>query len=86
MLYTDQLKKSQQEPFKAKLKSIPGMNLTQADLERLSAEDFDKAEELAEKIKQGFNELIKALPEDKYAKARVYIKNLSKEVTTFFDF
>lgn len=62
------------------------MNLTQADLERLSAEDFDKAEELAEKIKQGLNELINALPEDKYAKARVYIKNLSKEVTTFFDF
>jgi hypothetical protein len=27
-----------------------------------------------------------ALPEDKYPKARAYIKNLSKEVTTFFDF
>ncbi len=32
VLYADQLKKTQQEPFKAKLKSIPGMNLKQADL------------------------------------------------------
>ncbi len=86
VLYADQLKKAQQEPFKTKLKSIPGMNLKQADLERLSVEDFEKVEQLAEKTKQGFTELIEALPEDKYPKARAYIKNLSKEVTTFFDF
>ncbi|MEE8403443.1 MAG: hypothetical protein V3R93_06790, partial [Candidatus Hydrothermarchaeaceae archaeon] len=65
VLYADQLKKTQQEPFKTMLKSIPGMNLTQADLEWLSAEDFEKVEELAEKTKQGFTELIEALPEDK---------------------
>jgi len=86
ILYADQLKKTQQEPLKAKLKSIPGMSLTQAGLERLSPEDFLKVEKLAEKTKQGFEELIEALPEDKYPKARAYIKNLSKDVTTFFDF
>ncbi len=86
VLYADHLKKPQQEPFKTKLKSIPGMNLKQADLERLSAEDFETVEQLAEKTKQGFTELIEALSEDKYPKARAYIKNLSKEVTTFFDF
>ncbi len=43
-------------------------------------------EQLSEKTKQGFTELIEALPEDKYPKARAYTKNLSKEVTTFFDF
>jgi len=86
LLYADRLKKAQQEPFKAKLKSIPGMNLKQADLERLRVEDFQKVEQLAEQTKQGFTELIEALSEDKYPKARAYIKNLSKEVTTFFDF
>ena len=30
VLYADQLKKAEQEPLKAKLKSIPTMNLTQA--------------------------------------------------------
>lgn len=44
MLYADHLKKLQQEPFKAKLKSIPGVDLTQADLERLSVEDFEKVD------------------------------------------
>ena len=86
VLYRDHLKKPQQESFKEKLKSIPGMNLKQADLERLRAEDFEKVEQLADKTKQGFTELIEALSEDKYPNARMYIKNLSKEVTIFFDF
>ena len=86
VLYADQLKKAEQEPLKAKLKSIPTMNLTQAGLELLSPDDFPKVEELAEKTKQGFEELIEALPEDKYPRARAYIKNLAKDVTTFFDF
>ena len=43
-------------------------------------------ERLAEKTKQGFGELIEALPKDKYPKARAYIENLAKDATTFFDF
>jgi len=86
VLYADRLKKAEQEPLKAKLKSIPTMNLTQAGLERLGADDFPKVEQLAEKTRQGFEQLIEALPEDKYPRARVYIKNLARDVTTFFDF
>ena len=32
-----------------------------------------------------FKELLEALPEDKYPRARAYIDNLSRNVTTFFD-
>jgi hypothetical protein len=86
ILYGDQLKKTQQEPLKAKLRSIPAMNLTQGGLELLNPDDFLKVEKLAEKTRQGFEELIEALPEDKYPRARAYIENLSRDVTTFFDF
>lgn len=85
ILYADKLKKAQQEPLKDKLKSIPAMNLTRSDLERLTPEDLPKVQRLAEKTEQGFKELIDALPEEKYPAARTYIENLSKNVTTFFD-
>ncbi|MCK5007472.1 MAG: hypothetical protein KAR73_08795 [Spirochaetales bacterium] len=62
------------------------MNLTQAGLERLGPDDFPKVEQLAEKTKQGFEQLLEALPEEKYPRARAYIKNLAKDVTTFFEF
>ena len=85
ILYVDKLKKAQQESFKDKLKSIPAMNLTQSRLEQLTPEDLPKVKELADKTKQGFKELIEALPEEKYPTAKTYIENLSKNVTTFFD-
>ncbi|RMG74727.1 MAG: hypothetical protein D6710_01210 [Nitrospirae bacterium] len=86
ILYADNLKKAQQKPFKDKLKSIPVMNLTQRDLELLRPEDLPEVKRLAEKTKQGFKELIDALPAEKYPTARTYIENLSRDVTTFFDF
>lgn len=85
VLYADNLKKSKQEPFKDKLKSIPAMNLTRSRLEELTPEDLPKVKTLAKKTKQGFKELIEALPEEKYPTARTYVENLSKNVTTFFD-
>lgn len=85
ILYADKLKKAQQQPLKDKLKSIPALNLNQADLEQLTPKDLPKVKKLAEKTEQGFKELIEALPEDKYPKARAYIENLSRNVTTFFD-
>lgn len=85
ILYVDKLKKPQQKAFKDKLKSIPAMNLSQADLEELTPEDLPKVKDLAKKTQQGFEELIDALPEEKYPTARTYIENLSKTVTTFFD-
>lgn len=85
ILYLDKLKKPQQKEFKDKLKSIPAMHLKRSDLEQLTSEDLPKVKELAEKTKQGFKELIDALPEEKYPSARTYIENLSRSVTTFFD-
>jgi len=85
ILYADKVKKAQQQPFKDKLKSIPAMNLKRSELEKLTPENFPKVKELAEKTKQGFQELIDALPEDEYPKARKYIENLSQGVTAFFD-
>lgn len=38
--------------------------------------------ELAEKTEQGFKELIEALPEDKYPRARAHIENQFQNVTT----
>jgi hypothetical protein len=85
ILYADKLKKEQQQPLKDKLKSIPAMNLKHADLEQLTLKDLPEVKRIAEKTEQGFEELIEILPQDKYPRARAYIKNLSRNVTTFFD-
>jgi hypothetical protein len=84
ILYLDKLKKPQQKELKDKLKFIPAMNLRRSDLEQLTPEDLPRVKELAQKTKQGF--LLDALPEEKYPAARTYIQNLSKSVTTFFEF
>ncbi|MCL0035214.1 transposase [Thermodesulfovibrionales bacterium] len=86
ILYLDKLKKPQQKELKEKLKSIPAMNLRRSDLEQLTPEDLPRVKELAQKTKQGFKELLDALPEEKYPAARAYIQNLSQSVTTFFEF
>ncbi len=61
ILYADKLKKPQQEPFKDKLRSIPAMNITQSNLEKLTPDDLPKVKELADKTNQGFKELIEVL-------------------------
>ena len=86
ILYGDRLKKRQQEPLTGKLRSIPIMNLTQAGLERLGAEDLPKVQQLANQTKQGFKQLLEVLPQEKYPQARAYISNLAKDVSTFFEF
>jgi len=85
ILYADGFKKDHQKPLKDKLKSIPAMNLTRSELEQLAPEDRPTVMALVEQTKQGFQELIEALPPKKYPKARTYIQNLSQGVTTFFD-
>ena len=85
ILYLEKLKKPQQKEFKDKLNSIPPMKLTRLDLEPLTPQDLPRVKEWVKKTKQGFKELIQARPEKKYPKARVYIQNLSRSVSTFFD-
>lgn len=85
LLYADGFKKTGQTELKEKLNSIPAMSITKSDLEKLQSEDYPLVEHIAEKTKQGFQELLEILTPDKYPKARVYIENLSQSVTTFLD-
>jgi len=79
------VKKPQHLALIEQLKSIPAMNLTKAQLERLRPEDRPLVEQLADKTQQGFERLLEALDEQRYPKARSYIQNLIKPVTTFFN-
>ena len=81
-LYADDLKKADQKPFIDQLHAIAAMTMTKAQLEKLRPQDRPQVEQLAEQTQQGFEQLLKAL--EPYPKARAYIENLVKPVTTFF--
>lgn len=83
LLYLDGLKKPSQRPFLEKLKSIPALNLTKESLEELRPEDRPKVKRIINQTQQGFQKLLQALDAKKYPKARIYIQNLLKPVTTF---
>jgi hypothetical protein len=83
LLYADGAKKKEQLPFVEKLKSIPALNLTKTQLEQLRPEDRPVVEQIAQQTQQGFQQLLEALDEKKYPKARTYIQNLIQPVTTF---
>jgi hypothetical protein len=81
ILYTDGLKKPDQKPFIDQLKAIAAMGMNKAQLENLKPQDRAHVRRLAHQTEQGFDELLKAL--EPYPKARAYIENLVKPVTTF---
>ena len=81
ILYTDGLKKPDQKPFIDQLKAIAAMGMNKAQLENLKPQDRAHVRQLAHQTEQGFDELLKAL--EPYPKARAYIENLVKPVTTF---
>ena len=83
LLYADGLQKGKQTSWVEKLKSIPALQLTKDQLESLHPEDRPLMEKIFRKTKQGFTQLVEALDPKKYPKARVYIQNLMKPVTTF---
>jgi hypothetical protein len=85
ILYQDGLKKKDHLPFRNLLESIPAMCASKASLEQLTEEDKDKVKEICERTESNFKELIGMLDPDKYPKARTYIQNLSKTVSTFFN-
>ena len=64
---------------------IPAFHLSKKYLEHLSDEDLPRVRKMAEKTKQGFQELVEMLDPKKYPKTRVYIENLSHSIGTFFD-
>jgi hypothetical protein len=81
ILYTDGLKKPDQKPFIDQLKAIAAMGMNKAQLENLKPQDRAHVRRLAHQTEQGFDELLKAL--EPYPKAKAYIENLVKPVTTF---
>ena len=83
LLYADELKKADQKPFVDQLHAIAAMSMTKAQLEKLRPQDRLRVQQLAEQTQQGFENLLKAL--EPYPKARAYIENLAKPVSTFFN-
>ena len=81
ILYTEGLKKPDQRPFIDQLHAIAAMSMTKAKLEKLKPKDRAHVRQLAQQTQQGFEELLKALAP--YPKAKAYIENLVKPVTTF---
>jgi hypothetical protein len=82
-LYADGFKKAEQQSLVEKLKAVPVMTLTQADVEKLRPEDRPLVEQMVEKTQQGFEHLLQALDPQRYPRTRTYIENLIAPVTTF---
>ena len=59
--------------------ALPVFQLNKARLEKLSPQDKEAVEKMANQSRQGLEEIIKILNPDKYPKARSYLLNLKKE-------
>jgi hypothetical protein len=81
ILYTAGLKKPEQQPFIDQLNAIAAMRMTKAQLEELKPQDRAYVQQLSKQTQQGFEQLLTAL--EPYPKARTYIENLVRPVTTF---
>jgi hypothetical protein len=82
LLYADDLKKADQKPFIDQLYTIAAMRMSKAQLEKLRPQDRPLVKQLVKQTQQSFEQLLKSL--EPYPKARVYIENLIKPVSTFF--
>jgi hypothetical protein len=80
ILYTEGLKKPDQKPFIDQLNAIGAMRMTKAKLEKLRPQDRADVQQLSQQTQQGFEQLLTAL--EPYPKARAYIENLVRPVTT----
>ncbi len=86
LLYADEVKGQDQQRFLELLNRNPLFHLRQADLEELSPADEPLVRKLVATIRSGFAELLAALPETKYPKARTYLVNFSQQALVFFDY
>jgi hypothetical protein len=85
ILYQDGHKKGAQKELRDILESIPAMTISNAQIEKLTQQDKSKVTELCKRTENDFHQLIRMLDPKKYPKARIYIQNLSKSVSTFFN-
>ena len=86
ILYQDKIKKAGQEPFRALFDRIPVFSLTQERLEEIDPDDIQTIRDLAENTRKGFEQLLEALDQNKYPKARTYLKNLYRHTMTFLGY
>jgi hypothetical protein len=86
ILYQDKIKKAGQEPFQALFDTIPIFSLTQERLEEIEPDDIQTIRDLAENTRKGFEQLLEALDQNKYPKAKTYLKNLYLHTMTFLDY
>lgn len=84
ILYQDGFKKDDQQELKRLAASIPALNFSNSQIENISEDDKSKVSDLCQRTEDDFKQLIKMLDPEKYPKARAYIQNLSKSVSTFF--
>jgi len=86
LLFQDGYKKAAQEPLRELVEANPLFKLKQEDLEQLMPSDKPLVERLVRAIKRSFQELLKALPAEKYPKTRTYIENFYRHSLLFFDY
>jgi hypothetical protein len=82
-LYNDGFKKAEQRELVDKLKAVPIMTVVQADVERLRAEDRRGVEQMIDRTRACFQQLIDALDPQRYPQTRTYIANLVEPAMTF---
>jgi hypothetical protein len=86
ILYSDKIKKAEQEPFISLFDKISVFGLTQKRLEAIDPDDVQTIRDLAKNSRKGFEQLLEVLDQNKYPKARTYLKNLYRYTTTFLDY
>jgi len=86
IMYSDGLKKDEQQPFQSLFGQIPVFDLTKERLEKIDPADQETIQQLVQQTQQGFEKLLEALDKDKYPKARTYIRNLYQHTMTFLDY
>lgn len=82
-LYNDGFKKAEQRELVDQLNAVPIMSVVQADVERLRAEDRPYVEQMIDKSRECFQQLINALDPQRYPQTRTYIENLIEPAMTF---
>jgi hypothetical protein len=82
-LYNDGFKKAEQRELVDKLKAVPIMTVVQADVERLRAADRPRVEQMIDRTRECFQQLLDALDPQRYPQTRTYIENLVEPAMTF---
>ena len=85
-LFQDGIKGSAQEPYREGMRSNPLFHLKQVNLEKLTTTDEPVVRKLVETIERGFEDLLAALPPEKYPKTRTYVENFLGAGLTFFKY